>query len=100
MNGGLSISKLSDLNTPSLGAAVDRDGDGAAGLGRRDGRHVEGGAVVVARRPRLCAAAAAAGSLIVGGKQRLDVVDRPESGSRQFVDELSKEMFSPSLLDP
>ena len=89
MKGGLSISKLSELNTPSLGAAVDRDGDGAAGLGRRDGRHVEGGAVVVARRPHLCAAAAA-GSLIVGGKQRLDVVDRPANGSRQFEGEVFK----------
>ena len=54
---------------------ASRDGDGAARLGRSDGGHVEGGAVLVGLG---LSSSSARGSLVGGGReQSLDAVSGP-----------------------
>ena len=55
---------------------ASRDGDGAARLGRSDGGHVEGGAVLVGLG--LSSSSSARGRIVGGGReQSLDAVSGP-----------------------
>ena len=57
---------------------ASRDGDGAARLGRSDGGHVEGGAVLVGLGLSYSSSSAARGRLVGGGReQSLDAVGGP-----------------------